>query len=54
MTICVYPGHEEGRLEREMLSTLLAGLSNREYNVLRQTFLNAGEGAPECFVVQKL
>lgn len=54
MTVCVYPGHEEGRLEREMLSELLAGLSNREYNVLRQTFLNAGEGAPECLVVQKL
>ena len=23
-------------------------------NVLRQRFLNAGPGAPECFVVQKL
>ena len=54
VTVCVYPGHEEGIRELEMLCAMLAGLSNREYNVLRQTFLNAGDGAPECFVVQKL
>lgn len=54
VTVCVYPGHEEGSRELEMLCTLLAGLSNREYNVLRQAFLNAGDGAPECFVIQKL
>ena len=54
MTVCAYPGHAEGTRELEMLSGLLAGLSNREYNVLRQIFLNAGKGAPECFVVQKL
>ena len=54
VTVCAYPGHEEGRLELEMLVRLLSGLSNRKYNVLRQTFLNAGNGAPECFVIQKL
>ena len=54
VTVCVYPGHEEGARELEMLSGLLAGLSNREYNVLRQTFPNAGAGATECFIVQKL
>ena len=54
VTVCVYPGHAEGTRELEMLSGLLAGLSNREYNVLRQVFWNAGEGAPECFVIQKL
>ena len=40
--------------ELEMLVPLFSSLSNREYNVLRQVFLNAGEGAPECFIVQKL
>lgn len=54
MTVCAYPGHDEGTRELEMLVTLFASLSNREFNVLRQSFLNAGEGAPECFVVQKL
>ncbi len=53
-TICAYPGHEEGNRELEMLSGLLSVLSNRTYNVLRQTFLNAGPGAPECFIIQKL
>ena len=54
VTVCVYPGHAEGARELEMLSGLLSGLSNRTYNVLRQTFLNAGAGAPECFIIQKL
>ena len=54
VTVCAYPGHEEGNRELEMLTGLLSGLSNRTYNVLRQTFLNAGPGAPECFIVQKL
>ena len=54
LTVCAYPGHEEGSRELKMLTGLLSALSNREYNVLRQRFLNAGPGAPECFVVQKL
>ncbi len=54
LTVCAYPGHEEGSRELEMLTGLLSVLPNREYNVLRQRFLNAGPGAPECFVVQKL
>ena len=54
VTICAYPGHEEGTRELDMLVRLVSSLSNRQYNALRQTFLNAGEGAPECFVIQKL
>ena len=53
LVICAYPGHAEGDRERQELTRLLGGLNNREYNVLRQQFLNAGAGAPECFVVQK-
>ena len=54
LVLCAYPGHEEGNRERQELSSYLAGLSNRQWNVLRQIFLNAGPGAPECFVVQRL
>ena len=54
VTVCAYPGHPEGARERDMLAAFFAALPNREYNVLRQTFPNAGEGAPECFVIQKL
>lgn len=51
--ICAYPGHAEGAREKNELTAFLAGLSNRQYNVLHQRFLNAGDGAPECFVIQK-
>lgn len=53
LVICVYPGHPEGEREGKELTDLLSGLSNREFNVLRQSFPNAGPGAPECFAVQK-
>ena len=54
LVICAYPGHPEGDRERHELSVFLSALSNRVFNVLHQVFLNAGPGAPECFVVQKL
>ena len=53
LVICAYPGHEEGNRERRELAGFLSDLDNRVYNVLRQQFLNANTGAPECFVVQK-
>ena len=53
LVVCAYPGHEEGERERQKLAGFLSTLDNREYNVLRQQFLNANAGAPECFVVQK-
>lgn len=52
-TICAYPGHEEGDRERFALMDWLAGLRPQEFNVLHHRFLNAGPGAPECFVIQK-
>lgn len=51
--ICVYPGHAEGDHEREQLTLLLSALRPQEYNVLHHRFLNAGPGAPECFIIQK-
>ena len=53
LVLCAYPGHAEGARELQELIGLFSGLSNREYNVLHQRFLNAGPGAPECFVIQK-
>ena len=54
LVICAYPGHEEGEREKRELTHCLSGLSNRQYNVLHQRFLNAAAGAPECYVIQKL
>lgn len=51
--ICAYPGHAEGERERNSLEQLLAQLPPQRYNVLWQRFLNAGPGAPECFVIQR-
>ena len=52
-TVCAYPGHEAGDHERNELIEYLAKLPPQRYNVLRQTFINAGPGAPECFVIQR-
>lgn len=51
--ICVYPGHTEGDCEREGLMHCLAALRPQEFNVLHHHFINAGFGAPECFLIQK-
>lgn len=53
LVICAYPGHAEGDREREQVTSLLSALRPQDFNVLHQKFLNAGPGAPECFVVQK-
>lgn len=53
LILCVYPGHPEGMREKEALKALFTALPAQEYNCLEQRFLNAGEGAPECFLVQK-
>ena len=52
-TICAYPGHAEGDHERSELMKWLSTLRPQEFNVLQHRFLNAGPGAPECFVIQK-
>ena len=53
LLVCVYPGHPEGQREKEAVLQLLSSLSPRDFNVLSQEFLNAGPGAPLCFVAQK-
>ena len=54
ITICAYPGHEEGEREKRELIAYLSTLDNRRFNVLEQRFLNAGPSAPECFIIQKM
>ena len=52
-TVCAYPGHAAGDEERQALMDWLASLRPQVYNVLHHRFLNAGPGAPECFIIQK-
>ncbi len=53
LCMCVYPGHDEGRRELAHLKEYFASLDPRRFNCLMQTFVNAGEGAPRCFIIQK-
>ena len=41
LVISVYPGHEEGKLEGEMLQSELANCDKREYNVAVYRLINA-------------
>ena len=52
-TVCAYPGHAAGDEERHELMTWLAALRPQAFNVLHHRFLNAGPGAPECFIIQR-
>lgn len=53
ITVCAYPGHGEGERELRELTLWLAGLPPQGFNILHQKFLNAGPGAPECFILQR-
>ena len=53
VSICAYPGHAAGDEERRQLMDFLAALRPQEFNVLHHRFLNAGPGAPECFIIQR-
>ena len=53
VTVCVYPGHEEGQRELEALLAFASSLPVREYNVLGSRFLNAAPNTPQMLLIQK-
>lgn len=53
VTVCVYPGHEEGTRELDALLAWAGGLSVREFNVLHHRFLNAAPHTPQLLLIQK-
>ena len=53
VTVCVYPGHEEGTRELHALRELVAGLDVRRYNALYHHFVNASCQTPQLILVQK-
>ena len=53
LSVCVYPGHEEGKRELAMLLSKCESLDVRRFTVLHHHFLNAGEEAPRLILVQK-
>ena len=53
MTICVYPGHEEGAREREALLEWAKNLDEREYDTMLRCYLNQSGDPPLLIAVKK-
>ncbi len=53
VTVCVYPGHEEGTRELKALKEYVSGLSVRTFNVLYHSFVNASSQTPQLFLIQR-
>ena len=53
VTVCVYPGHEEGMSELHALRQFAAGLDVRRFNVLVHSFINASVQTPQLILIQK-
>lgn len=52
LLIAVYPGHEEGRLEGEMLQEELSALSPKQYSVSQLRIVNAPD-CPFFYLIEK-
>lgn len=53
VTVCVYPGHEEGTRELEAMKAYVSALSVRAFNVLHHHFANASPQTPQLFLIQR-
>jgi len=53
LTICVYPGHEEGAREREALLAWARDLNEREYDTMLRCYLNQSGDPPLLIAVKK-
>lgn len=53
LTICVYPGHEEGAREREALLEWAQNLDARRYDAMLRAYLNQTADPPLLIAVKK-
>lgn len=53
ISVCVYPGHEEGRRELEAVREYCRKLPVKTYTVLHHHFINARAETPQLFLIQK-
>lgn len=53
MTICVYPGHDEGARERETLIRWAKELDEKRYDAMIQSYLNQSNDPPLMIAVKK-
>ena len=53
MTICVYPGHEEGARELEALNAWACGLDPKHFDVMARYYMNQPNAPPRLIAVRK-
>ena len=53
LTICVYPGHEEGSRELEALTEWASGLDDRRYDALLKCYMNQPNHPPRLIAVKR-
>ena len=53
MTVCVYPGHEEGARELDALMKWAAELDDRRYDALVKCYLNQPNDPPRLIAVKR-
>ncbi len=53
LTVCAYPGHEEGRVERDMLLEWAKALPSAQYDAMLRAYLNQPNDPPVLFAVKK-
>jgi len=53
VTVCVYPGHDEGSRELAALTEYVSALNVRTFNVLHHRFVNASLQTPQLFLIQR-
>lgn len=52
--IIIYPGHENGKFEKEALESYTASLSQKDYNVVKISFQNQINFPPELICIEKV
>ena len=53
LTICAYPGHEEGRVERAALMDWARALPPQRYDAMIRAYLNQPNDPPVLFAIKK-
>ena len=53
LTICAYPGHDEGREELKALIEWAEGLDSKKYDAMIRRYLNQPNDPPVLFAIKK-
>jgi len=51
--VVVYPGHEEGAEESDALNVYLKTLNQKDYSVMKSSFINQKNNPPYIMVIEK-